>query len=297
MPSIINSNQVYRVGEVPVFVALVTKMNGTPLTYADVESISITHMQERDGIKNGMIVASWFPVETPNGSVDEVDIAPTNVLDNPINVSATDVAAHTQNFNSALTSYNFLYIPFDGRYYYPNVGNYRTTFKITLKNGQTDILPFMSMVDTVYGNNEPILEVLYDQPPNDVFIFGENIEFTGVLYAKYREPFQFPDETTNPDHGKLIFPNTTDKSDVISNVFLTVFDIKTAQRLIDRESLGNNIITVNNDTYELNYTFPTTRLPMDGMYRFRFEVEARSGITGTDINTILCVFDIDIPVV
>jgi len=292
MAAIINSNQVYRTGEVPVYVAFITKMNGTPLTYADVESISVTHMQERDGIKNGIIVASWFPIETPNGSVDEVEIAPTNVLGSPISVSATSVAAHTQNFNSALTSYNFLYIPFDGRYYYPNVGNYRTTFKITLKNGQTDILPFMSMVDTVYGNNEPILEV-----NSEVFNFGENIEFAGLLYAKYREPFQFPDETLNPDHGKLIFPNTTDKSDVISNVFLTVFDIKTAQKLIDRESLGNSIITVNNDTYELNYTFPTTRLPMDGVYRFRFEVEARSGIIGTEINTILCVFDIDIPVV
>jgi len=324
MSAIINSNQVYRVGETPVFVAYIAKTDGTPLTHGDVESISVTHSHYRDGIRNGMIITSWFPIETPDGSIEAINVDTSNVLDTPIDVSTVHVTNYTQNFNSLLTHYNFVYIPSGGQYYYPSTGRYRTVFKITLKNGQTDILPFESMVGEVFekedtDHDSPTFgQMIYKsivEMSSEVFNFGENIEFAGVLYAKYREPLLLPellpDETLNDDHGKLIFPNTktsfedTDPESptfeqhipVISNILLTVFDVVTAQRIIDRESLGNGIITVTPTTYELDYTFPTTRLPMAGLYRFRFEIEARSDIVGTAVNNILCVFDIDVQII
>ena len=207
---------------------------------------------------------------------------------------------YTQNWNASLDTpgYNFLYIPFDGYRYYPNNGSYRTVFRITLNNDKTDIITFDATVAEIDSNENPILDVV-----SDVFNFGENIEFTGTMYAKYREPLLLPDETLNSNHGKVVFPNTQQRfvdlynGNVIDDVLLTVFDITTAQRLISKESLGNDIITVAPAAYELNYTFPTTRLPMGGLYRFRFEIEAQRDIVGTNANNILCVFDIDVSII
>ena len=297
MPAIINSNQVYRAGECPIFVGYITDLNGEPITYNEVTSISVTHTQERDGIRNGIIVTSWFPVEAPDGRFEDIDIDKTNVLDKLISVN--DLSVHVQNFNPALQQYNFLYIPFNGHRYYPNDGSYRTVFRLTLNNGQTDIITFESTASEVDSDDNPILHV-----ESDVFNFGENIEFSGVLYVKYREPHLLPDETLNPDYGKVVFPNTKMSNgslwmegNVIEEVYLTVFDVQTAQRLIYREALGLDCIAVNDTTYDLDYTFSTNRLPIAGTYRFRFEISAKNEIIGSEINNVLCVFDIDVTVV
>ena len=296
MPAVINSNQIYRAGECPIFVAFITKTDGTPLTYGDITSISVTHMQRRDGIRNGIIVTDWFPVASSDGLFENVDIDRTNVLGEPVDIDETDVDIYAKNFSPTLRNinqYNFLYIPFDGHRYYPNNGSYCTVFRITLVNGKTDVLTF-------YSTASDTLEV-----QSSSVEFGKNIDFTGVLYAKYREPLRLPDDEPNLDHGKVIFPNAK-FGNVIDDVLLTVFDVATAQRLIDRERLGNEIITITDITdkpneiypaYELNYIFPTTKLPVAGLYRFRFEAEARREILGTDVYSVLCVFDIDVSVI
>ena len=301
MPAIINTNQIYRVGECPLFVAFVTKTDGTPLTQNNIESISVSHLQRRDGIRNGIIITDWFPVASSTDVFENIIIDNTNILDDAVDVNTNpDVRIHTQNWNTALQEYNFLYIPFDGHRYYPNEGLYRTIFRITLTNGKTDIITFDSTAGTVYQSGNDIYDIL--QVESEPVDFGTNIVFSGELYAKYREPHLLPDETSNPNHGNVVFPNTQQRfvdlygGNVIDDVLLSVFDVATAQKLIDKEHLENDCLTVNPTTYGLDYTFPTTRLSVGGWYRFRFEVTAKREIIGTDTNDILCVFDIDVNV-
>ena len=305
------SNQVYRPGETPIFMALIVKGDGTPLTRADVkdidnetmmEYITVTHMEKRDGIKNGIIVHDWFPVEHPEGYLEDIPISRFCIYDTLVPIDETDALVYIQGVGKTpwdrsvtpITHYNFVYIPVDGHRYYPRYGEYQTVFKFELLNGGIDIVPFKSFANDqdVDGNDILVRE-------SSEVLYGEDILFEGELYTKFKEPEQKDDGQGNlilnivnnvDQRGRLDLADTFKYTE---NVYLSVFNVTTNQRLINKEPLDACVIIpdaiVDDGDKNFYYTFPTTRLPMAGLYRFRFEVKA--------MESIVCTFDIDVSVI
>jgi len=353
MGSIIQSNQRYSIGETPVFVAYIYKTTVNALVQReDIISITMTHSRRRDGIRNNMIVTDvWFPVEFPEGILEDIDISPTVVYNIPIPIASTDLFAKTQNptFTTLrnqsgtieVDQYNFIYIPLNGRRFYPEYGQYRTTFKMELENGRIETITFLSevpletstMTINEYGEQEYIADnvigvqrfVARVPMDNNGYIYDEHIEygndihFKGEVYAKYRD-----------DDGHLVFLNPNDgigntypirNSDMvevgldrINDVYLTVFNTITLQRYIDRIPIGVATLLTKTEepgqifadslvepfAYNFNYIFPTTNLPTEGRYRFRFEIETKgeiSEITQEIEYSLPCIFDIDVNII
>jgi len=320
MPSIIQSKMEYRTGEVPVYVAYIYRIvNGVrqAIKREDVEFMTITHAERRRVTRNGSLVTVWEPVEFPGGIVNNVNISTQSVYDEPIAIADTNVLDKT-GVTFPGTEYNFLYIPLRGRHYYPNHGQYRTTFRLELSNGETDLMVFESEADKT-------LERRIDRRDNNGIRYGNSIVFAGEIYAKYKEPEYLPKDSPdepniiNPERGKLIFPSTTglgnpahvyDISEQINDIYMTVSNTATSQRLINRISIYDEIeFSVSNPTstdvpfvdsgintfpYNFNYIFRSNRLPTEGRYKFRFEIEAKRKYLTEGEENILCTFDIDV---
>ena len=408
MPAIILSNQRYRAGETPIFLAFLYGLNGEPLTFYQegeeeryeemgwvfnpdnkVKSIFVTHSQERDGIVNGMFITSWYPVTHPNGTLENVEILPSHILGVPVPLIDTDLNRSVQNWTALNTRfavspangrYNFVYIPLNGRHFYPEPGvPYRTIFHLELMNGKTDMMIF----ETEVVEDERLLE-RHPRPMLSVG-YGENVVFTGDLYGLYKEDngqlnFMGEDDTGKPilrsqrvldeiaefeeelsdkideivakeaevnplidqyngmdddeqdsPAGIALFNQIQDlleeltrlqkeeaeireklrdhiNLDAVRNVYLTVFHTNSHQRIIDREPIGVNDVVLTAVRprgtgpfdYNFTYTFQTNRLPREGEYRFRFDIETRGKINPLGIEGergIPCTFDIDVAVV
>jgi hypothetical protein len=353
------SNQWYRPGETPVYIAYILR-NGMPITRNDVyfagvrdedpnsptfdeplgetpEVITMTHMERRDGVRNGVIVNDWFPVRYQGGTLEDIPISRACIFDTPLEITA-DVLAHIHNrdeFEASFSDglYNFIYIPLNGHRYYPKYNSdpdegYRTVFKIQLlkpvlddttgeqinaEKDTMDIVTFQSF-SAVHINRTggPILT----REPTEEVPYGEDILLVGHLYSKYKEPEQSlqenPDDPdgdyvllTNPDRGKVILKEPIREQ--IEEVYLTVFHVQTSQRIIDRIRIVDQIswedtvipFLAGTESFDHNfvYKFATNQLSIAGMYRFRFEVEANRDLINEAENNILCVFDVDVMVV
>ena len=355
MASLFLSNQTYRIGDTPIFCAFLYGKDG-PFKREDIANITVSHLEWRDGNKNGRIITTWFPVAGQDGVFEDIAISRENLYDDPIDID-TDIIKKIQKpdkFREAFTrtsgeaEYNFLYIPLQGHLYYPRNGKYRTTFKVELTNGETDILTFRTIVNDLWyhedwhgefdeepnrDTGEPVLKIY----PEDVLTinYGDEIIFLGEIYAKVR--VENPEDWTGPEYtgvklGEMVFPgrNTAwidaDGNDnpledniypintEIDEVYLSIFNAVTAQRYLideeDRMPIGAEVLlpnVVNHPNafmdgglplqfpYNFKYQFPTTKLPMTGIYRFRFEIQAKERhFEEETVNRIVCTFDIDV---
>lgn len=252
MPAIIQSNQKYLLGETPVFIAYI--YDDTAITPQEVTSIKVSHLENRTGIKNGVIVKDWYPVEYGEGSLENILISNDNFFPT---VSQTNNDAFTYTTGNRF-DYNFLYIPYNGKYYYQKDGDYKTIFHIEYINGKSDVITFESSTRT---DIKPIHSVEY----------GKDIHFAADIYTKVKQ-----------DDGKFMFP--TNDNDYIKEVFMTIYDQYTSKIYIDRISIGNVVLQQKNtDTtifnnsgvtpflYNFYYKYPSDKLPSTGIYRFKFE--------------------------
>jgi len=284
-----NSNQIYKLGETPVYVAYIER-NGTPLLpehfdFDRGDYIRVTHSEQRIGIKNGMAMKDWFPVNLDTGSpLDKIEVSSEIIFDPIVPAAESDVYEYitvTEEFD-----YNLLYIPLNGDQFYQKVGPYRTIIHLqyTISDQQyNDILTFESKA--IAPNI--VLEPLEPIP------FGEPIPFVGTIYTKIKQ-----------QDGKFLFPEEANEK--IGTVYLTVSDRTESptwnavsnQIYIDRENIGPEVI-LDAVTDNFKYTFQSERLRKvginrPGIYRFKFEIEAKD-VIATD--PILCTFEIDVKLI
>jgi hypothetical protein len=288
MPAIIQTNQIYRPGEVPVFAAFVFDADNQPIQREQIASITMSHMELRMGLQGGRVVETWFPVEYPGGNLEAVRVTLKAIQNVPIVISGSDLFAFTQNPNEALAQYNFLYIPLRGRNFYPHEGQYRTVFRIEFDNGEMDMMTFLSRAAILVGtypNEQPILV----QNADDVS-YGHDVDLDVIIYSKYKE---------NNGTLSLLDTSTLLLSELIDDIYLTVFDTKSSERMIDRLSIRQDtiispVVIEGKKAFQLRYTFPTHRLPVAAKYKFRFEIEITNPENIVRDSSILCIFDIDV---
>jgi len=306
MPAIITSNQIYRPGETPVYVAYIYIADkSVPLQFDEIETITMSHYQQRDGLMNGRVVTSWFPVASDGEMLENISIQPSIVRD-PIDISETDVFEKTTQVSlpDDTGCYNFIFIPLKGWNFYPNIGIYQTVFYVTLTNGTTENLIFQSRA----VQDSDVLTIV---EPEASIQYGQTIKFTGTLYAKSTDQ-------GDGDKGKLQFVGKNN----ITNVYLSVSHVTgqmVDQRVIGVDTLSypdtvqtelNPLLLIENpnstqlarirelmDTIVLTYQYNTNNLPkqpiigMDDMNQYRFEFSIQ-----VNQNDIICVFAIDVDI-
>jgi hypothetical protein len=221
---------------------------------------------------------------------------------------------------------------------------------IEVIEGKTDLIIYDSYADTEWNDGSDNFIPILERETEDIY-YGEDIVFKGEVYVKYKEPeyllgaegdpcdsvYDCPDGhrcvdgvcrdiINNTDKGKLLFANRSEGvngifpiHDQVQEVFMTVSNVSTSARLIERERLGTDILLTaikepiidedeDSDTfgeiidykvfdYNWTYNFPTNRLTLAGLYRFRFEFQTFRELVGDNDFTMPCVFDIDVNVI
>ncbi len=333
MANIVLSNQEYYLGQSPVYIAYIyRKINGNemPLRREDIVSIMVSHYEYRIGVNNGIAVRGWYPVRrSDGGDFENIQISSSNLYDTIVPSSNNDAFAYT---DGKVFDYNFLYIPVDGKAYYPEDGTYRTSFHVQFAVKRGSGVPLFSELsgyavgdkvvhEDSMGNRyvfiagQTVLPAPWDDlnwivegPADD--ILNPSID-SGTEVLTYESKTKQFETITNSimyghnvifrgdiytkskiEDGKFMFPEND--NDNINEVWLTVYDQRTGRIFLDRHEIGADVVltSTNNDPEKHNVIYTFPTEKLPGVGIYTFQFEIEAKNV-SQVDKMLCTFSID----